>query len=171
MGNEKDGGRDGAVEIIEAVGGFNVGFISSVESFDKLFKRSEFGGDGVKILEAGDGFMGDGVIGYGEVKKIDGFIVRRVAVGDGGDFLTGRRGADGFVDRGDGGEDAFGVMDVIGSDGSGFGGEEKERIKFSGKDFDISLVAGDKVIDLRFKRKVELMAEKKGCQKVLQRFV
>jgi len=159
MSDKKDGSRDSAVEVIEAMSRSDMGFISSVKSFDELFKRSEFRGDGIKILKTCDRFMRDRIKRSGKIEEIDGFGISRVAVGDSGDFLVWGSGAKGFTDRCSSREDTFGVVNVIRDDSSGFRRDKEEGIEFFSKDFDISFVACDEVVNFSFEREIKLVAK------------
>ncbi len=104
------GEGNGAVGGFESGCGADVEFEGAVEAFDELFKRSEFGGYFVEVLESDDLFKCDLMffIAFG-VEEHDASAVGRVAVGDEGKFLAGAGGTDGFV-HGDGGGESFTVI-------------------------------------------------------------
>lgn len=61
MGDEEDGKRESAVEVLEAASGACMEFVCAVKAFDKLFVWSELLAFGIVVFEAGDGAAYDGV--------------------------------------------------------------------------------------------------------------
>lgn len=159
MSNEKGSSRDSAIEIIEGMSRFDMGFISSVKSFNNLFKMSEMSGYGIEVLKTSNRDMRDRVERSGKIKEIDGFKISRVFVSDSSDFLGRRSSSDSFIDRGSSREDTFGMMDMIRKNSSGFGREKEKGIEFFCKDFDIRFIAENKIVNFIFKSKIKLMAE------------
>ena len=61
MGDEEDGKRESAVEVLEAASGSCMELVCAVKAFDKLFVWSELLAFRIVVFEAGDGAAYDGV--------------------------------------------------------------------------------------------------------------
>lgn len=98
MGDEEDGKRESAVEVLEAASGACMELVCAVEALDELLVCSELLAFGIVVFETDDGAAYDGVAAGLRINEVHGRVIGRVAVADEFDgFAIGQK-PDGFVE-------------------------------------------------------------------------
>jgi hypothetical protein len=143
--------------------------VGSVETFNELFERSKFFGLGIKILEANHLFVVNslGIIELG-IDEMDACRIRRVSVGNQGNFLIGRSRPDGFVHSDNGGLCTPVVGQMIRSDFQVLGRDKEKDVMVLTQDLDVRLITCRDVIDLAFVLDIESMTVPGGTGGIIE---
>jgi len=125
----------------------------------------------VLVFQADNDALLDPVEGFTfrvEVNGMDGGAVRRKAIGDQPDGLTGRNGPNGFVECDLGVLGASIIGDVVGVDSTRYGADGEPCVIPFASDADVGFVGGKQRIDQTFVMGVELVTEHGGVLGVIE---